>query len=76
MRITGLAAVGDIADFINDYSDDSFEDREVRCKFCGERYLHWEERSGRMVLVDDEDRAHAPHCKARTASADEFKGVA
>lgn len=66
--------MGDMADWINQGDPDEFhEEREVRCKHCGERGLYWEERGReRFILVDEDGNAHAPHCKAKVASPSEF----
>jgi hypothetical protein len=66
---------GDIADWINQDFDPNLvdEEREVRCKLCNQRGLYWEERGrGRFVLVDEEGKAHAPHCEGRSAKPAEF----
>ena len=63
---------------IREYDEPEFasEAREVRCNRCGERGLYWEERGReRFVLVDEEGKAHAPHCKGNVARASEFKDL-
>lgn len=71
--------MGDIADFhlesyYGDHEHD--EEREVRCKHCGERGLFWEQRGvDRFILVDEDGRAHAPHCKGKVAQDNEFTNL-
>lgn len=70
--------MGDIADWINERCDDHDfdEDREQRCRYCGERGLYFEERGWkRWILVDEDGDAHMPHCKGRMAKPSEFPEI-
>ncbi len=58
--------------------DEEFpDDEEIRCKYCHERYLHWEEGRGEhnqkvFMLLNEDGSAH--NCPAYAkATADEFK---
>lgn len=40
------------------YSGDEDEEREVRCKRCGERGLHWEACGSRWRLENNDGETH------------------
>lgn len=62
-----------IEDWIDGTEPQDFdEETEQRCKFCGERDLWWAKVNGRWILVDTEERAHAPHCTGQAAKQWEF----
>lgn len=60
---------------VDDYDYDIHpEERERRCQYCGERFLHWEEQDyGRWVLVDEDGVNHI--CPGRVARPGAFKPV-
>ena len=59
-------------DRYEDDTRDDFPDKgEVRCSHCRERYLYWEYRKGRHILVDDDGLEH----QCSPASVDEFDVV-
>lgn len=48
------------------------EETEVRCKFCSERYLYWQDQGdGTVVLVNEDNELH--DCPARKGSTDDFE---
>ena len=64
-----------VEDWLYDFDPVDQEECEQRCKYCGERGLYFTERGGRWILVDDEERAHAPHCRGRMAKPSEFPAL-
>ena len=61
---------------LDDTEEEFPEDEEIRCKYCRERYLHWEEARGErnqklFVLMNEDGSVH--QCAAfAPASASEF----
>jgi DNA-directed RNA polymerase subunit RPC12/RpoP len=63
--------------FVYEEDEEFPEDEEIRCKYCHERYLHWEEARGErnqkvFVLMNEDGSIH--HCPAfAKASVNEFE---
>ncbi len=55
------------------------EESDIRCKYCHERYLYWEEARGernqkKFVLMNEDGSIHnCPAFGSATASAEEFE---
>ena len=56
-------------DYFDPYGEDE-QPTEVRCKFCGEAGLYWEENATGWFLVDEDGEEHVCEIKATSEFED------